>query len=174
MAVSKGTVNQNDSAGIEIYKLPPTLTKETFERTEGPFRSGITKKYSNKRSGEKLRSSRRELWLNRGSPVFTFLVFSVIWLKCRLPRIGLWISKNSKRSESKPERPAIRVARRPGPICEPWQSQAAQNWFCLMEKRSMDRWRRTLAGKIAVLKTTGRSVLLEDTASTRSSLQRRQ
>ena len=35
----------NTSAGIEIYELPPTLTKETFERTEGPYRSGITKKY---------------------------------------------------------------------------------------------------------------------------------
>ena len=34
----------NTSAGIEIYKLPPTLTKETFEKTEGPYRSGITKK----------------------------------------------------------------------------------------------------------------------------------
>ena len=44
----------NTSAGIEIYKLPPTLTKETFEKTEGPYRSGVTKKYSNKRSGEKI------------------------------------------------------------------------------------------------------------------------
>lgn len=44
----------NTSAGIEIYQLPPTLTKETFEKTEGPYRSGITKKYSNKRSGEKI------------------------------------------------------------------------------------------------------------------------
>src|SRR6476619_2333586 len=44
----------NTSAGIEIYKLPPTLSKETFEKTEGPFRSGITKKFSNKRSGEKI------------------------------------------------------------------------------------------------------------------------
>jgi len=44
----------NTSAGIEIYKLPPPLTKETFEKTEGPYRSGITKKYSNKRSGEKI------------------------------------------------------------------------------------------------------------------------
>src|SRR3954465_11091640 len=44
----------NTSAGIEIYQLPPTLTKETFERTEGPYRSGVTKKYSNKRSGEKI------------------------------------------------------------------------------------------------------------------------
>lgn len=43
----------NTSAGIEIYQLPPTLTKETFEKTEGPYRSGVTKKYSNKRSGEK-------------------------------------------------------------------------------------------------------------------------
>src|SRR4030095_1978939 len=44
----------NTSAGIEIYELPPTLSKEEFERTEGPYRSGITKKYSNKRSGKKV------------------------------------------------------------------------------------------------------------------------
>jgi hypothetical protein len=44
----------NTSAGIEIYQLPPTSTKETFEKTEGPYRSGITKKYSNKRSGKKV------------------------------------------------------------------------------------------------------------------------
>src|SRR5882724_2160513 len=44
----------NTSAGVEIYQLPPTLTKETFEKTEGPYRSGVTKKYSNKRSGEKI------------------------------------------------------------------------------------------------------------------------
>ena len=44
----------NTSAGIEIYQLPTTLTKETFEKTEGPYRSGVTKKYSNKRSGEKI------------------------------------------------------------------------------------------------------------------------
>ncbi len=44
----------NTSAGVEIYQLPPTLSKETFEKTEGPFRSGITKKFSNKRSGEKV------------------------------------------------------------------------------------------------------------------------
>jgi hypothetical protein len=44
----------NTSAGIEIYQLPPPLSKETFEKTEGPYRSGVTKKYSNKRSGEKI------------------------------------------------------------------------------------------------------------------------
>jgi hypothetical protein len=44
----------NTSAGVEIYRLPPTLSKETFEKTEGPYRAGITKKYSNKRSGEKI------------------------------------------------------------------------------------------------------------------------
>ena len=48
----------NTSAGIEIYQLPPTLTKETFEKTEGPYRSGDYEKVSNKRSGKKLRSSR--------------------------------------------------------------------------------------------------------------------
>jgi hypothetical protein len=44
----------NTSAGIEIYQLPPTSSKEAFEKTEGPYRSGITKKYSNKRSGKKV------------------------------------------------------------------------------------------------------------------------
>src|SRR6266702_1865341 len=44
----------NSSAGIEIYELPPPLNKQTFEKTEGPYRSGVTKKYSNKRSGKKV------------------------------------------------------------------------------------------------------------------------
>jgi len=44
----------NTSAGVEIYRLPPTTSKEAFERTEGPYRPGVTKKYSNKRSGEKI------------------------------------------------------------------------------------------------------------------------
>jgi len=44
----------NTSAGMEIYQLPPTLSKETFEKTEGPYRAGVTKKYSNKRSGKKV------------------------------------------------------------------------------------------------------------------------
>src|SRR6266699_1229221 len=44
----------NTSAGIEIYELPPPLSKQTFEKTEGPYRPGTTKKYSNKRSGEKI------------------------------------------------------------------------------------------------------------------------
>jgi len=44
----------NTSAGIEIYELPPTLSKDTFEKTEGPYRPGITKKFSNKRSGKKI------------------------------------------------------------------------------------------------------------------------
>src|SRR5438874_3029188 len=44
----------NTSAGVEIYQVPSTLSKETFEQTEGPYRPGVTKKYSNKRSGEKI------------------------------------------------------------------------------------------------------------------------
>ncbi len=44
----------NTSAGIEIYDLPPTMSKDTFEKTEGPYRPGITKKFSNKRSGKKI------------------------------------------------------------------------------------------------------------------------
>jgi hypothetical protein len=44
----------NTSAGVEIYRLPPTLSKETFEKTEGPYRPGLTKTYSNERSGEEI------------------------------------------------------------------------------------------------------------------------
>jgi hypothetical protein len=44
----------NTSAGIEIYELPTTMSKDTFEKTEGPYRPGITKKFSNKRSGKKI------------------------------------------------------------------------------------------------------------------------
>src|SRR5438093_3881635 len=32
----------NTSAGMEIYELAPPLTKETFEKTEGPYRAGKT------------------------------------------------------------------------------------------------------------------------------------
>lgn len=44
----------NTSAGVEIYRLPPTSSKETFEKTEGPYRPDKTKKFSNKRDGEKI------------------------------------------------------------------------------------------------------------------------
>ena len=44
----------NTSAGVEIYRLPPGLSKETFEKTEGPYRPDKTKKYSNKRDGKKV------------------------------------------------------------------------------------------------------------------------
>ena len=44
----------NTSAGIEIYRLPPTMTKDTFESREGPYRQGFTKKFSNNRDGEKI------------------------------------------------------------------------------------------------------------------------
>ncbi len=44
----------NTSAGVEIYRLPPGLSKETFEKTEGPYRPDKTKKYSNKRDGKKI------------------------------------------------------------------------------------------------------------------------
>ncbi len=44
----------NTSAGVEIYQVPSTTSKETFEKTEGPYRPGTTKKYSNKRSGKKV------------------------------------------------------------------------------------------------------------------------
>jgi hypothetical protein len=44
----------NTSAGVEIYRLPSTLSKETFEEREGPYRPGVTKKFSNKRDGQKI------------------------------------------------------------------------------------------------------------------------
>jgi hypothetical protein len=44
----------NTSAGVEIYRLPPALSKDTYEKTEGPYRPGKTKKYSNKRDGQKI------------------------------------------------------------------------------------------------------------------------
>ena len=44
----------NTSAGIEIYRLDPPLNKATFEQKEGPYRPGITKKFSNKRDGKKI------------------------------------------------------------------------------------------------------------------------
>ena len=44
----------NTSAGIEIYRLPPTMSKDMFESKEGPYRQGFTKKFSNKRDGEKI------------------------------------------------------------------------------------------------------------------------
>ena len=44
----------NTSAGVEIYRLPPALSKDTFEKTEGPYRPDKTKKYSNKRDGKKI------------------------------------------------------------------------------------------------------------------------
>ncbi len=49
----------NTSAGVEIYRLPPTLSKETFEKTEGPYRPGVTKKFSNKRDGKKVAKFKR-------------------------------------------------------------------------------------------------------------------
>src|SRR6266516_4046223 len=53
-SVGVGPKLHNTSAGVEIYRLPTTLSKDTFEKTEGPYRPGITKKFSNKRSGEKI------------------------------------------------------------------------------------------------------------------------
>jgi hypothetical protein len=44
----------NTSAGVEIYRLPSTLSKEAFEAKEGPYRPGVTKKFSNKRDGQKI------------------------------------------------------------------------------------------------------------------------
>ena len=43
----------NTSAGIEIYQLSSTESKETFEKTEGPYRSGITKKLQQQEVREK-------------------------------------------------------------------------------------------------------------------------
>ena len=48
----------NTSAGIEIYQVPPTSSKETFEKTEGPYRAGITKSTAIRDLGRKSLSSR--------------------------------------------------------------------------------------------------------------------
>src|ERR1700747_1793134 len=63
----------NTSAGIEIYQLPSTESKETFEKTEGPYRAGVTKKYRNKKSGKKSPSSRWIPWHSQALPVSTCL-----------------------------------------------------------------------------------------------------
>ena len=117
----------NTSAGIEIYQLPPTSSKETFEKTEGPYRPGITKKYSNKRSGKKLPSSRRVPWRSRVSHVFTCLGCSAILSRCRPQLIGRWMFRSSRKSATRPERPAIRVARKLGLICERWPSRPSKS-----------------------------------------------
>lgn len=44
----------NTSAGLEIYEVPENVTKEVFQRTEGPFRAGRTSLYMNSRPGRKL------------------------------------------------------------------------------------------------------------------------
>ena len=44
----------NTSAGIEIYELPPTLKQRDVRENGRPISPGITKKYSNKRSGKKI------------------------------------------------------------------------------------------------------------------------
>jgi hypothetical protein len=44
----------NTSAGIEIYQLDPPLVKASFEQKEGPYRAGVTRKFSNKRDGKKI------------------------------------------------------------------------------------------------------------------------
>src|SRR6266699_2465189 len=116
----------NTSAGIEIYRLPPTASKEAFEKTEGPYRSGITKKFSNKRSGEKIAKFKVGTIAQSGLACFTCLGCWATLSKCRLLLIGRWIFRNSRRSEIKPERPAIRVVRKRGLICEPWQSRPIQ------------------------------------------------
>ena len=72
----------NTSAGIEIYQLPSTLSKETFEKTEGPYRPGITKKYSNKRSGKKIAKFKIVPWPSPVLLVFTYLGCWVILSKC--------------------------------------------------------------------------------------------
>ncbi|MEM7698416.1 MAG: hypothetical protein AAF236_08450 [Verrucomicrobiota bacterium] len=44
----------NTSAGIEIYELPAGMEKSYFQSREGPYRSGRTREYMNKRPGRKL------------------------------------------------------------------------------------------------------------------------
>ena len=110
----------NTSAGIEIYKLPPTLTKETFEKTEGPFRPGVTKKFSNKRSGDKIAKFKVGTIAQSGLACCYVSRCSATLLRCRRQLIEPWISRSLRKSGSRPERLAIQSAHKRGLICELW------------------------------------------------------
>lgn len=97
----------NTSAGIEIYRLPPTKRSQNLKHT---------------------------LSRNRRSPAFVRLGCSAILSRCHRRRIAQWMSGNSKRSAIKPEKPAIRVARKRGRICEAGCNREIPNWFYRVDR----------------------------------------
>ena len=111
---------------------------------------------------------------NRRSPAFVRLGCSAILSRCHRRRIAQWMSGNSKRSAIKPEKPAIRVARKHGQICEAGCNREIPNWFYRVASSFTDPWPRIPEEKTAAPKTIGRLVQSEDIASTRCFRQRRQ
>ena len=164
----------NTSAGIEIYQLPPTLTKETFEKTEGPYRAGITKKYSNKRSGEKIAKFKAGTMAQSG-----LACFHMSRLLGHLVEVPPATYRTMDLQEFQKVGEQARTTGHPS-CTEAWADLRAmvksgsQKWFCRMERWSLDRWRRIRGARTAVPKIIGPLVQSEATAFTGSCLQSRQ
>ena len=111
----------NTSAGVEIYQLPSTTSKETFEKTEGPYRPGKTKKYSNPRGRvKKLPSSRWAPWPSPAWRAFTCLdSWDILW-RCPRQPTGRWISRSSRRLAIRHEPLVTQAAQKRGLIYERW------------------------------------------------------
>ena len=130
----------NTSAGIEIYELAPPLSKETFEKTEGPFRSGKTRKFSNKRSGKKIAKFKVGSMAESGLACF-YMSRLLGHLVAGHPRlIGRWTSRSSARSEARPAQPATRIAPQLGLICVLERSRATRKWCSQVGNSYMDPW----------------------------------
>jgi hypothetical protein len=116
----------NTSAGVEIYRLPPTLSKETFEKTEGPYRPGITKKFSNKRDGEKI--AKFKTYPIAQSGLACFYVSRLLGHLVEVPPATYRTMdvQEFEKSGTKPERPATQNAPRLGLRCEVWCNRATQ------------------------------------------------
>ena len=80
----------NTSAGIEIYQLDPPLNKATFEQKEGPFRAGITKKFSNKRDGKKIAKFKVGTMAESGRAAFCVSRLLGHLVEVLLPPIAPW------------------------------------------------------------------------------------
>ncbi len=81
-----------------------------FYASSGPQSVGVVPKLHNTSAGVE----------SRGSLAFTCRGCSAILLRCHPRLIGRWMFKSSRRSETRPGRPAIQVARKLGLICELW------------------------------------------------------
>jgi len=139
----------NTSAGIEIYQLPPTLTKETFRKKQkGPTARGITKKYSNKRSGKK----NSEVQGGYNGSVGARPVFHVSRLLGHLVEVPpatyrtMDLQEFQKGCRPSPNDRPSEFALRPGPELRA-MAKSGSSKVVLPDgkKRSMGRWLRTLA-----------------------------